>query len=111
MKTVLLFLSSVIFTSNALAPTDVRVNFTLNTTDENGAPLTENRYYYLYRPDGLFRDVPVPMVLVMEAGAGSGPAGFFHRKADQAGFVVVSCSIVGNTLGGVWNNDDPRITG
>jgi poly(3-hydroxybutyrate) depolymerase len=111
MKTVFLFLSLVFFAAGARAATDVRVNFTLKTTNENGVPLTESRYYYVYRPDGLSRDVPAPMVLVMEAGAGSGPAGFFHRKADQAGFIVVSCAIVGNTLGNVWNNDDPRITG
>ncbi len=111
MKTALAFLSLIVCAGSTLAATDVRVNFTLNTTDENGAPLTENRYYYLYRPDGLSRAAPVPMILVMEYGAGATPANFFHRQADQAGFVVVSCAIVGNTLGGVWNNDDPRITG
>jgi len=111
MRKVLLFLSLAILAANARAATDVRVNFTLNTTDENGRPLTESRYYYIYRPDGLSTRVPVPMVLVMEAGAGSSAAGFFHPKADQAGFVVVSCAIPGNSLGNVWNNDDPRITG
>jgi hypothetical protein len=38
----------------------------------------------------------------------------FHRKADQAGFIVVSCSFSGNstgTPGTVWTNDDPRIQG
>jgi poly(3-hydroxybutyrate) depolymerase len=111
MRRVLLFLTAAILAVNARAATDARINFTLNTTDENGQPLTESRYYYVYRPDGLSTRVPVPMILVMEAGAGSGAAGFFHRKANQAGFVVVSCAIPGNTLGNVWNNDDPRITG
>ncbi len=97
----------------AMAATDVRVNFTLHTTDPYGEPLVQNRYYYVYRPDGLAKTAPVPMVLVFEYGAGASPgsAGFLHRKADQAGFVVVACAIPGNTLGGVWNNDDPRITG
>lgn len=114
MKTVFWFLSLVVCVTSALAATDVRVNFTLNTTDENGAPIAESRYYYVYRPDGLSTRTPVPMVLVMEAVANNGPAGFFHRKANQAGFVVVSCSFSGNytgTPGSVWNNDDPRITG
>ena len=88
-----------------------RIMATLNTNDENGKPLTEDRYYYIYRPDGLPKTTPVPMIIVMEAGPGSSPAGFFHRKADQAGFVVVSCAIPGNSLGTVWNNDNPRITG
>jgi poly(3-hydroxybutyrate) depolymerase len=114
MKTASLFLSLAVFATNALAATAVRVDFTLNTTDENGAPLTESRYYYVYRPDGLSRTTPVPMILVMEASANSGPAGFLNRKAAQAGFVVVSCSFSGNftgTPGTVWNNDNPRITG
>ena len=79
------------------AATDVRVNFTLNTADVSGAPLQEQRYYYVYRPDNLPKTKPVPMVLVMEASPNSGPAGFFHRKADQAGFLVVSCSFSGNS--------------
>jgi poly(3-hydroxybutyrate) depolymerase len=114
MKTALLFLSLAVFATDALAATAVRVDFTLNTTDENGAPLTESRYYHVYRPDGLSKTTPVPMILVMEAGPASGPAGFLHRKADQAGFVVVSCSFSGNstgTPGTVWNNHNPRITG
>lgn len=114
MRAVLWFVSLAVYATGVLAATDVRVNFTLNTTDENGAPITENRYYYVYRPDGLPKATPVPMVLVMEAVANNGPAGFFHRKANQAGFVVVSCSFSGNytgTPGSVWNNDDPRITG
>jgi poly(3-hydroxybutyrate) depolymerase len=110
MKTASSFLSLVVFATNALAATDVRVNFTLNTTDENGAPLTESRYYYVYRPDGLSKAAPVPMVLVMD----SSPATFFHRKADQAGFVVVSCAFSGNstgTPGTTWDNHNPCING
>src|SRR5690349_2101780 len=89
------------------AATDVRVNFTLNTTDETGAPIAESRNYFVYRPDNLSKATPAPMVLVMEGGA----ATQFHRKADQAGFVVVSCTFTGNSLETVWNNDNPRITG
>jgi len=114
MKTALLFLFLVAFAGVGFAATAVRVNFTLNTTDENGEPLTESRYYHVYRPDGLSRTTPAPMILVMEASPASGAAGFLNRKADQAGFVVVSCSFSGNstgTPGTVWNNDDPRITG
>jgi poly(3-hydroxybutyrate) depolymerase len=110
MKTALVFLSLVVCAVSALAATDVRVNFTLSTTDENGAPITENRYYYVYRPDGLSKATPVPMVLVMD----SSPATFFHRKADQAGFVVVSCSFSGNstgTPGTTWDNHNPCING
>jgi poly(3-hydroxybutyrate) depolymerase len=86
------------------------VNFTLDTTDENGAPITENRYYYVYRPDGLSKTTPVPMVLVMDSSL----ATFFHRKADQAGFVVVSCFFSGNstgTPGTTWDNHNPYING
>lgn len=111
MKRALLLLSLAACATGAPAATDVRIDFTLNTTDENGDPLVQNRYYHVYRPDGLSKAAPVPMILVMEAVPGSGPAGFFHRKANQAGFVVVSCAIRGNTLGGVWNNDNPHITG
>jgi poly(3-hydroxybutyrate) depolymerase len=106
----LLFLFLVIWASNVLAATDVRINFTLHTTDENGAPITENRFYYVYRPDGLSKATPVPMVLVMD----SSPATFLHRKADQAGFLVVSCSFSGNSTGApgiTWNNHNPHING
>ena len=105
----LLFLPGV--AGHALAATDVRVDFTLNTTDEDGAPLTESRYYYLYRPDNLPKTTPIPMILAMEASAGSGPAGFFHSRADKGGFVVVSCAIPGNSVGTSWNNDNPRVSG
>ena len=92
MRTVVLCLSSLGFAVSVFAATDVRVDFTLHTTDVYGAPLTQNRYYYVYRPDGLSQAVPVPVVLAMETVPGGGPYAFFHRKADQAGFVVVSCS-------------------
>ena len=113
MRTALLLLCFVILAGNGFAATDVRVDFTLNTTDAYGAPLQQKRYYYIYRPDNLPKTTPVPMILVMDAGGG-GAATFFHRKADQAGLVVVSCSFSGNstgTPGTVWNSDNPRITG
>lgn len=47
------------------------------------------------------------MILVIDNGA----ATFLRRKAGEAGFVVVSCFFTGNSMGGVWNNDNPRITG
>jgi len=74
-RAALLLLSLPIFADRARAASDVRVDFTLNTTDDNREPLTENRYYYVYRPDGLSKATPVPVVLVMEAVPGSGPAG------------------------------------
>ena len=109
MKTLLirLLLPWIGFAGAVHAATDVRVTFTLTTADAYGAALTQTRNYFVYRPDGLPRGTPVPMVLVMEGG----PATQFHRKADQAGFVVVSCTFDGNSLGTVWNNDDPRVTG
>jgi hypothetical protein len=51
---------------------------------------------------------PLSGVLAMEAAPGSGPAGFFHRKADQAGFVVVSCCASGDSTG-PWNNHNPAV--
>ena len=96
------------------AASDVKVSFTLNTADPYGNPITQSRYYYLYRPDNLPKTTAVPMVLIMEASPNSGGAGFFHRKADQAGFIVVSCSFSGNssgTPGTGWAADDPRIVG
>jgi poly(3-hydroxybutyrate) depolymerase len=107
----LLFLLLVIAAGDAVAATDIKVSFTLFTTDGNGDLITENRYYYCYRPDNYPTNLPIPMILVMEASPASAPATFFHRKADQAGFVVVSCAIPGNSLGTVWNNDNPRVTG
>jgi len=114
MKPVVFFLPLVVFTTSVPAATDVRVNFTLNTTDENGAPMAESRYYYVYRPDGLSKAVPVPTVLVMACIPNEGPATFFHRKANQAGFVVVSCSFSGDssgTPGTGWNNHNPYVNG
>jgi len=113
-KTGLLLLGFLALACHGLAATDVKVTFTLNTIDIYGAPLQESRYYYLYRPDNLSKTTPVPMVLVFEASPASGPATFFHRKADQAGFVLLSCSFSGNatgTPGTSWTNDDPRIVG
>ena len=95
---------------DAFAATDVKVTFTLNTTDADGDPLVENRYYWIYRPDNLPKTTPVPMILCMSSG-GDDPMTFFHRMADQAGFVLVSCSFSGNSAGGSWNNGDPTIDG
>ncbi|MBZ5585150.1 MAG: hypothetical protein LAQ30_23670 [Acidobacteriia bacterium] len=92
------------------AATDVRVDFTLNTTDVSGARLRQQRFYYVYRPDNLPRTAPAPMILTMNGV----PATYFHRKADEAGFVVVSCSSSGNstgTPGRGWANHDPRVEG
>jgi len=82
------------------------VDFTLNTADAYGAPLTQTRTYWVYRPDNLSRNAPVPMILVMDGSVSA----FLHRKADQEGFVVVSCTYSGNSSGG-WINDNPRIVG
>ena len=90
MRTILLLLSCLAATGNTFAATEVRVDFTLNTTAANGAPLQQNRYYYLYRPDNLPKTTPVPVILVMEAAV---PTGYFHRKADQAGFVEVGVEL------------------
>jgi poly(3-hydroxybutyrate) depolymerase len=114
MRRVFLSLSLVILAANARAATDVRVNFTLNTTNRNGVPVTQSRYYYVYRPNGLSKAIPVPMVLRMECVANEGPAAFLHRKADQAGFVVVSCSFSGNssgTPGSGWSNHNVYVDG
>ncbi len=61
-----------------LAATDVRVEFTLNTTAADGAPLRQHRVYSLYRPDHLSKSAPVPVIVFM----GGSPV-LFHRKADQ----------------------------
>ena len=108
------FLALLISAGEVFAASAVKVNFTLNTTDAYGVPIVEDRYYYVYRPDGLSSNTPVPMILVMEASPSSGPASMLNAKAAQAGFVVVSCSFSGNSTGipgTVWNNDNPRITG
>jgi poly(3-hydroxybutyrate) depolymerase len=94
----------------ALAATDVRFNFTLNTSDADGAPLKQNRSYIVYRPDGLSRTTPVPMILLMDGNGES----VFRRKADEAGIVLVTCNFAGNSTGNpgmVWVNDNPRIVG
>ena len=96
---------------SALAATDVRVEFALKTTDVGGTSITENRYCYIFRPDSLSKTSPVPVVLLMECIPGGDPATFLHRKANQAGFVVVTCAIPGNSLKSGWNNNDPRISG
>jgi poly(3-hydroxybutyrate) depolymerase len=114
MKTAFSFVSLIVCAGSALAATDVRVNFTLNTLDRSGVPITENRSYYVYRPDGLSKATPVPMVLVMACVPNEGAATFFHRKANQAGFVVVSCSFAGNssgTPGTGWSNHSPYVDG
>ena len=96
------------------AHAQVKVNFTLNTTDASGAPLMQSRYYWVYRPAGLSTSAPVPMLLNMESTANGTPLNAFNTKANQMGFVVVSCSFSGNstgTPGTVWINDNPRIVG
>ena len=60
MRTAALFLCSLTLAGTGLAATEVRVDFTLNTTAVNGAPLRQSRYYYLYRPDNLSKATPVP---------------------------------------------------
>jgi len=93
-------------TSAVPAATDTRVTFTLKTADKSGAALTQARSYFVYRPDNLPKSAPVPMVLVMQ-----NRAPFFQPTADKAGFVVVACNFTGNSLGNVWNNHNPRLTG
>jgi len=97
--------------TGAFAATAVKVNFTLNTTDKNGAPIVQNRYYYRYRPDGFPVATPLPAILVMEEIAGGGANWVFNAKADQVGIVVVTCAIPGNSLGGSWVSRDPRWVG
>jgi poly(3-hydroxybutyrate) depolymerase len=99
---------------SALAARDARVDFTLNTADPYGNPLQESRYYYVYRPDNLPMTTSVPMLLILEDSPNTGPQSFFHTRADQAGFILVSCSFSGNTSGtpgSGWIADDPRIVG
>jgi poly(3-hydroxybutyrate) depolymerase len=75
------------------AATDVKVGFTLRTTDASGSPVTQQRSYFVYRPDNLPKDTPAAMVLNM----GNKPATWLHDAADKFGFVVVSCQINGHT--------------
>jgi poly(3-hydroxybutyrate) depolymerase len=93
---------------------DTKVSFTLNTSDAYGGALQESRYYYVTRPDGLSKAKPVPMILVFEAGANSGPDGLFRAIAGQYGFLIVSCSFSGNstgTPGSVWTSDSSSFAG
>ena len=103
----------VLLPSGALAATATKVNFTLNTTDAYGNPLTQSRAYYKYRPDGFPTNTPLPMVLLMEAAPDSGSAdSVFNAKANAMGFVVVTCEFTGNSSGNTsWQNDNPRIIG
>src|ERR1035437_8690213 len=93
-RTALCLLCFAVLASDGLAATDVRVNFTLDTTDADGTPIQQQRYYYVYRPDNLPRTNPLPMVRVTLGGGA-----MFHRKADQAGFIVVTCAFAGNSSG------------
>ena len=109
-----LILGWILLAGSAFPATDLRVDFRLNTTDPYGNPIQQNRYYYVYRPDGLPRTQPVPMVLVLEASPSSGPATFFRDTAAKSGFLIVSCSFSGNssgTPGTGWTADDPRVAG
>jgi poly(3-hydroxybutyrate) depolymerase len=110
----MVFLAVAMFMPVAGAPaaTDLKVDFILKTTDDQGAAVTQKRFYYVYRPSNLPREKPAPLVLVMECRGGDLPAKFFHRKADEAGFVLVSCAIEGNSTGNrVWTNGNPRERG
>jgi poly(3-hydroxybutyrate) depolymerase len=107
--TAMLFLLT---TGQSLGATDEKVSFALTTTDADGAAIAQQRFYYVYRPDGLPRTQAAPMVLVMECRGGDLPAKFFHRKADEAGFVLVSCAVEGNSTGNRgWVNGDPAVVG
>lgn len=107
----LLILLGAALAGNVWAATDVKVSFTLNTTDADGSPVAESRYYYVYRPDNLSMTNILPLVLCMSSG-GDEPMTFYHTMADQAGFVLASCSFKGNyqTVAS-WNSDDPAING
>ena len=114
MKTALCFLALLTMAADALAAKPVKINFTLNTTDADGAVLTQSRYYHLYRPDHLPMSTALPMILIMEAGPNTSADGVFNAKANKEGFVVVTCSFSGNstgTPGRGWNNHNPRVSG
>ena len=114
MKTPLAYLATILFAVSAHAATAVKVTFTLNTSNKSGAAIQQNRYYYLYRPDGYPTTTPLPAILVMETTPGAAAISVFNTKAAQAGFVVITCSISGNstgTPGTVWVADDPRWAG
>ena len=99
--------------TSALAGTTTSNYFTLNSQDAYGSPLTEGRFYYVYRPSNLSLQTTAPMILFLEAGANAGPATFWNTIADQAGLVIVSCGWEGNMNwpSGVWNNHNPRTCG
>jgi len=100
--------------SAAFAGTQTKISFTLNTTDDNGAHVSQNRYYWVYRPTGLALATPVPMMLELECSPNGTPVTFMNAKADAAGFVVVSCSFSGNstgTPGRGWTAGNPRAAG
>ena len=80
MKTIFLFCCLVLFASAAHA--QVKVSFTLNTTDAYGNALVESRYYWVYRPSGLSTATPVPMILVMESSPNGTPQNFLNTKAN-----------------------------
>jgi len=89
---------------------DKQYGFTLQTKDAAGQPLQQKRIYWVYRPAGLSRAKAAPLIVFLGGGAPT----MFHRKADEAGFLVVSCSFAGNSTGTpatVWLNDDPRVCG
>ncbi len=114
MRAFLLFLSLSVLTASAFATKPVKVSFTLSTTDENGAKITQNRYYHVYHPDNSPLPAPLPMILIMEAGPNANADGALNAKANAVGFVVVTCSFSGNstgTPGRGWNNRNPRTSG
>ena len=49
LRAALLLLLLVVVAGGDLAATDVKVSFTLNTTDADGGPLAESRYYWISR--------------------------------------------------------------
>src|SRR6266446_6305696 len=111
MKTTLSLALSILCAASAFAATAVQVSFTLNTTDKNGAPITQSRSYSKYRPDGYPTSTPLPAILLMETGITGSANAEFLAKADQFGIVIVTCAIAGNSSGSGWVNDDPRWVG
>src|SRR2546430_930430 len=85
MKTTLSLALSILCAASAFAGTTVQVSFTLNTTDKNAAPITQNRSYSKYRPDGYPTSTPLPAILLMETGITGSANAEFLAKADQFG--------------------------
>ena len=58
----MVFVAAVMFVTAAGAPAamDVKVDFLLKTTDDQGAAIKQNRFYYVYRPRHLPREKPAP---------------------------------------------------